>query len=193
VSAPPLVSVVVPAFDAERFLPATLRCVARQTYRVLEAVLWDDGSRDGTRRILSAWAPRLEAGGIRCTLGAHPDGANRGVSATRNAAIAAARGELIQLLDADDLLPGRKIAVHAAALAQDPRADVVYCDAYLFPGRRARRGSRGSGGPAAPSSRPSSATALRSVPRTRPSSGGASSTSWAASIPLSAAARIATS
>ncbi len=128
----PLVSIIVPAFDAASYLPATLRCVLRQTYRPLEAVLWDDGSTDATPRVLARWAARLEARGIRCTLGAHPGRANRGVAATRNAALAAARGELIQFIDADDLMPAHKVAAHVAALRAAPQADLVHCKAYVF-------------------------------------------------------------
>lgn len=128
----PLVSVVVPAFNAARFLAPTLRSIARQTWRPLEAVLWDDGSSDGTARIFARFAAILEARGIACTLGRHEGGANLGTSATRNAAIAVARGELVQLLDDDDLLPARKIELHARALAEAPGVDAVTCDGYSF-------------------------------------------------------------
>lgn len=128
----PRVSIIVPAFDAERWLGDALRSIERQSWRPLEVVAWDDGSRDGTARALARWPARLAKRGIDCTVGAHAHGENRGPSATRNAAIAAARGELLQLLDADDILPADKVARHAARLAREPALDAVWCGAAVF-------------------------------------------------------------
>src|SRR5262249_59352684 len=80
---PPRVSVVVPSYNAERFLPAALDSALAQAGVALEVIVVDDGSSDGTAAILSRYADRIRV--------AHQD--HRGPAAARNAAIRQARGE----------------------------------------------------------------------------------------------------
>ena len=84
-SEPPLISVVIPCFNAERTLLRTLASVRAQTYRPIEIIVVDDASRDGTLKLLR----KQEADGVRVI--AQPR--NGGAPAARNAAIAVARGE----------------------------------------------------------------------------------------------------
>jgi glycosyltransferase involved in cell wall biosynthesis len=109
--APPLVSVVIPAFNAERWLPETLASALAQTYPSLEIILVDDGSEDRTAEIARAVAardPRLTV--LRQE--------NRGVAAARNLGIAHAKGRFVAPLDHDDLWhPARIEKLVAAALA----------------------------------------------------------------------------
>ena len=101
-TASPLVSVIVPVFNGERYIGATLDSALTQTYPAIEVIVVDDGSSDGTRRIVESRAahdPR-----IRLLVQA-----NAGVAAARNHGIAASRGEFIAPLDADDLWEPRKI------------------------------------------------------------------------------------
>src|SRR5206468_1498575 len=93
---PPLVSVILPVCDGASFVGDTLASALGQTYRHLEVVVVDDGSRDGTRAVVEAWVER----DARVRLVSQ---ANGGVAAARNRAIAAANGDLIAPLDADDL------------------------------------------------------------------------------------------
>jgi len=109
----PLVSVVIPAFNAAATLPATLDSVLAQTYPHIEIIVVDDGSRDGTPDVLARYAPRVR--GLRQ--------ANGGLAAARNAGLAAARGELVALLDADDLCEPERIGAQAALMMARP--DVV--------------------------------------------------------------------
>ena len=95
-AASPLVSVVIPAYNAERFLAKTLQSVLAQTYRHLEVLVVDDGSQDATPAIVTQMAQR----DTRLRLLSQP---NRGVAAARNMAIGQARGDLIAPIDADDL------------------------------------------------------------------------------------------
>ncbi len=111
----PLVSVVIPAYNAAATLPETLDSVLAQTWPNLEIVVVDDGSTDGTAGVLARYAPRVRA--IRQ--------ANGGLAAARNAGLAAARGEFVALLDADDLCEPERIGAQAALLASRP--DVVLC------------------------------------------------------------------
>lgn len=109
----PLVSVVIPAYNAAATLAATLDSVLAQTWPHLEIVVVDDGSLDGTPDILARYALRVR--GLR-----QPNG---GLAAARNAGLAAARGEFIALLDADDLCEPERIGAQVAFMAGRP--DVV--------------------------------------------------------------------
>jgi hypothetical protein len=108
-----LVSVIIPAHDAEAWLPETIASVTTQTYQSIELVVVDDGSADAT----VATAERLGAVVVR-TRGAGPGGA-------RNLGMSAARGEFLQFLDADDLLTPSKIARQVAVL-DESGADVAW-------------------------------------------------------------------
>ncbi len=114
---PGLVSIIVPCFNAERFLPETLKSAFLQSYPHTEVIVIDDGSTDGTAELIRSYANRLKA----------EFGPNRGVSAARNRGTALARGEFLQYLDADDLLTPSAIARRVAALQQSG-ADVAYSD-----------------------------------------------------------------
>jgi glycosyltransferase involved in cell wall biosynthesis len=91
----PAVTVVIPCFNQARFLPAAIRSACDQGEQVVECIVVDDGSTDGTAAVASKLGVRVIQ---------QP---NRGLSEARNAGLAAARGEFVVFLDADDeLLPG---------------------------------------------------------------------------------------
>jgi glycosyltransferase involved in cell wall biosynthesis len=98
----PLVSVLIPAFNAAETIADTLRSAQAQTYPDLEIIVVDDGSRDETAKIVS----RFENEDSRIRL---VQQANSGVAAARNTALAASHGSLIAPLDADDLWHPQKI------------------------------------------------------------------------------------
>ncbi|HSD77805.1 MAG TPA: glycosyltransferase family A protein, partial [Solirubrobacteraceae bacterium] len=93
------VSVVIPAFDAEATVGGAISSALWQTYRDLEVVVVDDGSRDGTNAIAAAFPDPVRA--VRQE--------NAGVAAARNRGIAEAKGELIAFCDADDVLLPRHL------------------------------------------------------------------------------------
>ncbi len=106
-----LVSVLVPCYNAERFIADTLRSVAAQTYQPIEIVVVDDGSTDRSCEIVQSLAvPNLKLVVQE----------NRGQTAALNAAMAHATGEFVQFLDADDLISPRKIELQMARLAAHP-------------------------------------------------------------------------
>ena len=92
----PLVSVIIPAWNAEATLLETLQSAASQTYPNIEIIIIDDGSTDGTAAIARDFC----AGEPRARL-VRQD--NQGLSAARNRAVAESRGTWIAPLDADDL------------------------------------------------------------------------------------------
>lgn len=91
----PLLSVIVPVYKVEKFLPRCLRSLVSQTYENLEILLVDDGSPDGSGAICDAWAEKDRR--IRVI---HQK--NAGAGAARNAALDAAGGELVGFVDSDD-------------------------------------------------------------------------------------------
>ena len=105
----PLVSVLIPCFNARRWIEDTIASVEAQTWRPLEIVVVDDGSTDGSGEWLQAQA---DAGRLRLLRQA-----NAGQTAALNAALRAARGAYVQFLDADDLLDAGKIEQQMARLA----------------------------------------------------------------------------
>lgn len=106
----PLVSVVVPAFNAEATIGETLRSARSQTYGNLEIIVVDDGSTDSTCALVRLQAE--EDGRVRLIRQQ-----NAGVAAARNAGAAAASGDFLAPLDADDIWYPDKIARQVAQFA----------------------------------------------------------------------------
>jgi glycosyltransferase involved in cell wall biosynthesis len=96
----PLVSILIPAFNAEEWIAETLRSVVAQTWDRKEIIVVDDGSTDQT----AALARRFESDGVRVVT-QH----NQGAASARNRAFSLSHGDYIQWLDADDLLASDKI------------------------------------------------------------------------------------
>lgn len=96
----PLVSVVIPCFNAERWIGDTIESVYRQTWRDIELIVVNDGSTDNSRaEIARQKSPLLTV----------EDQANRGQTAALNVGLAKCKGAFIQYLDADDVLAPGKI------------------------------------------------------------------------------------
>lgn len=114
----PLVSILVPSYNASAWLGATLESALAQTWPACEIIVIDDGSRDGSAEIARGFAAR----GVRLV-----EQANAGASAARNHGLRLARGELIQFLDADDLLTPDKIAAQVALLERSGRDGIASC------------------------------------------------------------------
>jgi glycosyltransferase involved in cell wall biosynthesis len=114
----PLVSVVIPCFNAAPWLEATLDSVRAQTWRRLEIILVDDGSSDESGKL----AERLAGADMRVL---HQK--NSGQCAALNLGLAGAQGEFIEYLDADDLLAPDKIALQMARLRELPPGWLATC------------------------------------------------------------------
>jgi len=111
----PLVSILIPAFNAQEWIAETIQSALRQTWPRNEIIVLDDGSADETLVV----ARRFESDEVRVI--SQP---NQGAAAARNQALALSRGEYIQWLDADDLLSPDKVAhqMEAAQQVRDRRA-----------------------------------------------------------------------
>ena len=111
----PFVSVIIPAYNCERFIAEAVESVRRQDHRPIEIIVVDDGSTDGT----SAHVKNLGKD-IR-----YVHQSNRGPAAARNRGIEMAKGEVFTFLDADDYWPENKLEIQLAHLRKYPRIEVV--------------------------------------------------------------------
>ena len=131
----PAVSVIIPSYNSAAYLSDAIDSVLNQTVAPLEVIVVDDGSTDETAQILERHRGRIVA----------ITQENRGLSGARNRGIAAARGELIAFLDADDIwLPG-KLEKQVACLAEHPTAGMVHSELFWWDeqtGERHRRDCR---------------------------------------------------
>jgi glycosyltransferase involved in cell wall biosynthesis len=107
------VSVVIPAFNAARFLSEGIESVLAQDHPVVETIVVDDGSTDATAEV----AARYPVVCLRQV--------NGGQAAARNAGVAAARGTLVSFLDADDLWQPGKLSAEVAHLRSHPELGYV--------------------------------------------------------------------
>ncbi len=126
----PRLSVIIPIYEVEPYLAACLESVAAQTWRDLEAVMVDDGSRDSSALIAAAFAERDP----RFRLISQE---NAGLGAARNTGVRHATGEFLAFLDSDDLLPVHALEYLLAALS-DTGSDLATGNVLRFDGRRAR-------------------------------------------------------
>lgn len=104
-----LVSIIIPCYNAERWVAATIESALQQTWPDKEIIVVNDGSKDGSLIV----ARRFETQGVQII-----DQANAGAAAARNAGLRAARGRFVQFLDADDLLAADKIECQMVMLAR---------------------------------------------------------------------------
>lgn len=125
----PFVSVVIPAYNVAPFIGDALASLVAQTMPDWEAIVVDDGSRDGTGEVVASFGDR------RIRLGAQE---NSGVSAARNRGMEEARGEALCFLDADDWLAPDALARMRSALGA---GDVAAYGAYAFVPEEAHPGS----------------------------------------------------
>lgn len=122
-SGTPLVSIITPSYNAERFLAEAVESVLNQSYRCWQLLLVDDGSSDSSVLIARSYA---EQHPDRILLLAHPNRENRGLPATRNLGLRSCAGELVALLDADDVWLPRKLEEQVGILRDFPEAGMVF-------------------------------------------------------------------
>ena len=111
----PLVSVVIPVFNGERFLREVVQSVLDQKYSPMEIIIVDDGSTDGTATVARTLPETVRY--------LHQE--NQGPAAARNRGIEHARASLIAFADADDLWPEGKLELQLPYLLQDPAIEIV--------------------------------------------------------------------
>ena len=110
----PLVSVIIPVFNRERFVAEALESVFAQEYRPIEVIVVDDGSTDATGEVARAFR---EVNVIRQV--------NLGPGAARNAGLAEATGPFITFMDSDDVMSPRRLVAQVEHLRSHPDVDCV--------------------------------------------------------------------
>ena len=111
----PLVSVVMPAYNAAGFIADALNSALAQTYRPIEVLVADDGSSDGTAAVVKGFGAPV----------VYLHQQNRGPAGARNLALSHARGDFVAFLDADDLWHPRKLDLQVAAMQSDPELGML--------------------------------------------------------------------
>ena len=115
------IAVLIPVYNAARFLPHTLECLRKQTFQDFSVTAADDGSDDGSLEILRSF-PEVQVLAL-------PHG---GVAKARNALLAASSGEYVAFLDADDLWDPDKLEKQAAFLDEHPEYELVMSGFQTF-------------------------------------------------------------
>jgi glycosyltransferase involved in cell wall biosynthesis len=113
----PLVSVIIPVYNYDRYLAETVESVLSQTYQHLEVIVVDDGSTDRSGEVAKSFADR----GVRYCHQVHS-----GIGPTRNKGVELARGDFIAFLDADDRWPLEKIERQLGAFESDPALEMCF-------------------------------------------------------------------
>lgn len=116
----PLISVIIPAFNAENGLFAAIESVLQQAYQPLEIIVVDDGSTDATGSIAR------QASGVTCI-----EQENQGASGARNTGIRASQGEVIAFLDSDDLWLPRHIEFLLRSFKEDAAIEFTWGSTQL--------------------------------------------------------------
>lgn len=115
----PLVSIVIPAYNAEHFILSTLKSVLNQTYRNFEIIVVDDGSKDKTKQLVDKFLNENNLQG-QCF-----KQENKKIAAARNIGILLSKGEFIALLDHDDLWYPEKLIKVMAKFEEYPDIDLI--------------------------------------------------------------------
>jgi len=117
----PKVSVVIPSYQAGRFIREAVDSVLHQSYKDYEIIIVDDGSTDNTKEVLASYGDRIKVLNQN----------NMGVSAARNKGIMSSRGEYIAFLDADDLWLPDKLERQVTLLEEHPEIGLVFSDMWV--------------------------------------------------------------
>ncbi len=111
----PLVSVVIPVLNGERFLAAAIKSILAQAHRPLEIIVVDDGSTDSTKLVAQAFAKHVRY--------IYQD--NKGPSVARDVGIESSKGEFIAFIDADDIWTKDKLEIQLRLLDENERAHII--------------------------------------------------------------------
>lgn len=113
----PLVSVIIPVYNYDRYLAEAVESVLNQTYQNVEVIVVDDGSTDQSGEVARSFAGRE----VRYCPQVHA-----GIGPARNKGVEMARGEFLAFLDADDRWPEQKIERQLEAFENDPALEMVF-------------------------------------------------------------------
>ena len=118
-----LVSVIIPAYNCEKYIAEAVESVLAQDYPSVEIIVVNDGSTDGTMDVLRTFGDKVRI----------VDQTNGGPPKARNAGLLAAKGDYIAFLDADDVWLPQKISAQVAHLEANPDVGTCYCSWHVWP------------------------------------------------------------
>lgn len=124
----PLISVIIPFFNSQEFLRETFESVISQEYSNWEIILIDDGSTDNSIEIAKEYVQKYPA---RIFCYQHEGHKNKGAAAGRNLGLKKAKGELVALLDADDVWLPQKLKKQVEIFRQNPQISMV-CESTKY-------------------------------------------------------------
>lgn len=110
----PLISVIIPVYNCEKYIDEAIDCALSQNYKPVEIIIIDDGSTDNSAAIAKRYKKKIR----------YINQNNKGPAAARNAGIKIATGEFIAFLDADDLWPENKIELHLPNFKNDIELEI---------------------------------------------------------------------
>lgn len=113
----PLVSVIIPVYNYDRYLGEAIECVLGQTYKHHEVIVVDDESTDKSSEVAASFADK----GVRYCRQAHA-----GIGPARNTGVKLAQGDFLAFLDADDRWPEEKTERQLRAFENDPALEMVF-------------------------------------------------------------------
>ena len=117
-----LVSVIIPNYNYEKFIAETIESVLSQTYKNVEIIVVDDGSKDKSLEVLEKFGDKIRVIQQK----------NAGVSAARNHGVSFSKGEFIAFLDADDVWLPEKLERQIEKFASDDEIGLVHCSMTLI-------------------------------------------------------------
>ena len=120
-----MISIIVPVYNVESYLTATIESILQQTYNNFEVILVDDGSTDSSGAICDQWV--LKDSRISVI---HKN--NGGLSSSRNVGLELAKGDYIAFIDSDDLIEDSMLDEMASILDQDNKIGIVSCSISTF-------------------------------------------------------------
>lgn len=118
----PTVSVIIPAYNSEKFICESIESVLKQTFKHYEIIIIDDGSNDNTKNKIERFKESIN----------YLYQNNLGPSVARNSGLKVARGQYIAFLDADDIWLPNKLELQVEFLDRNPDIGLVSCDALAF-------------------------------------------------------------
>ncbi len=122
----PLVSICIPAYNADKFISKALSSVREQSFTDWEIIIVEDGSKDNTEKMVTEIADKIQQ-----PVHFHRHEKNMGLPATRNSGIKKAAGKYVALLDADDYWKSNHLESILALFEKD-NADIVHSGSILF-------------------------------------------------------------
>jgi glycosyltransferase involved in cell wall biosynthesis len=133
------ISICIPIYNAEKYLPLAIQSVLNQTYRSFELILINDGSKDGSKNIIEKFAQNDDR--IKVV----DDGVNKGLIARLNESIEMSQGVYYARMDADDVMFPERIEKQLQFMEQHPNVDLCYSQAVSIDSNNEIIGLRAKG------------------------------------------------